>query len=136
MVTRSLNNNQQNPNEDIFQCVRIRPHSSSLKNAENSTTCVSQCRFAVEKRKKKKIMAIAKLSALYADQINISNCSGGKKYKSPYMHKRWHLYLIWTSRNEITLVLLRQQQKKKKKKKKKKEKPGWYLDSHKICIAI
>ena len=94
MVTRSLNNNQQNPNEDIFQCVRIRPYSSSLKNAENSTTCVSQCRFAVEKRKKKKIMAIAKLSALYADQINISNCSGGKKYKSPYMHKRWHLYLI------------------------------------------
>ena len=36
MVTLSLNN-QQSLYKDIFQCVRIRPHSPTLTNLENST---------------------------------------------------------------------------------------------------
>ena len=37
----------------LFQCVRIEPHSSSLKNMENSTSnFVSSSRFAIEKKKK------------------------------------------------------------------------------------
>ena len=54
----------------FFQCFWIKPHSSSLPNVENLTTLVSPSRFALEKKKKKNIMAIATLFALHANAIN------------------------------------------------------------------
>ena len=42
LTTRSLNNNQHNVREKILQCVRIRPHSSSLTTMENSTRNIHQ----------------------------------------------------------------------------------------------
>ena len=42
----------------FLQCVRINLHSSSLINIESF---ISPARFALEKKKEKKIMAIAKL---------------------------------------------------------------------------
>ena len=67
LTTRSLNNNQHNVREEILQCVRIRPHSSSLTTMENSTRNIHQpVQTCCIEKEKEGNMGIAKLFALHA----------------------------------------------------------------------
>ena len=52
---------------NIFKCVRIKTHSREIRQA----AFVSPSRFAVEKKKKKKIMAVTRLFAFYANLVTL-----------------------------------------------------------------
>ena len=56
----------------VFQCVQIKPHSSTLTNIENSSKQLSSVRCDVVQRRRKRVLAIATCQTQLQPVVKIS----------------------------------------------------------------
>ena len=81
----------------VFQCVQIKPHSSSLTNIENSSKQLSSVRWDVVQRRRKRILAIATCQTQLQPVVKISflDLNGNRKTINQLNHSSLKLKLNW-----------------------------------------